>query len=143
MSGVVVEIINWVEKNYRVDSDRCSLTGFSYGGSCTWAVGMQFPERFAAIVPLSARLAPAPETAPERLKDVGVWCGVGENDGDFKASCVKMNDIFVAAKHTNFHFTVVKGGAHHCYQSIYANPDFWKWLLAQKRKPKEEVPIKK
>ena len=41
MGGVVVEIINWVEKNYRIDKDRCYLTGYSYPGYGTWAIGMQ------------------------------------------------------------------------------------------------------
>ena len=136
MSGVVVEIINWVEKNYRVDSNRCYLTGYSYGGMCTWAIGMAFPERFAAIVPLSCRLPSAPETVAEKLKNVGVWCGVGELDGEFFGDCNKMNGLLVEAKHPNFHFIVIKGGNHFSFPSIYSSPDLWKWLFAQKRQPK-------
>jgi hypothetical protein len=142
MSGVIVELINWVEKNYSMDPDRVYLTGFSYGGACTWAVAQQFPERFAAIVPLSARLAPQPELSPEILKNIGVWCAVGQNDGDFFNSCNQMSDHFTKAKHPNFHFNIIKNGNHHCYQSTYGNPDFWKWLLAQKRKP-IKVEVKK
>ena len=136
MGAVVVEIINWVEKNYRIDKDRCYLTGYSYAGFGTWAIGMQYPERFAAIVPNAARLPLAFETATERLKNVSVWCSVGDGDGDFFASCSKMNELFVAAKHPNFRFCVVKNGGHHCYQCVFSNPDFWKWLLAQKRQTK-------
>lgn len=134
MGGVVVEIINWVEKNYRIDSDRCYLTGYSYAGLGTWAIGMQYPERFAAIVPIAARLPPDFEKAPDRLKNVAVWCSVGEGDGDFFASSSKMNELFIAAKHPRFHFFVVKNGGHHCYQCVFSNPEFWKWLLVQKRK---------
>lgn len=143
MGVVVVEIINWVEKNFRVDKDRCYLTGYSYAGYGTWAIGMQYPERFAAIVPNAARLPLAYETATERLKNVSVWCSVGDGDGDFFASCSKMNELFVVAKHPNFRFYVVKNGGHHCYQSVFSNPEFWKWLLAQKRKPKPELVNKK
>jgi len=134
MSGVVVEIINWLEKHYRMDPNRVYLTGFSYGGTSTWHVAQQFPERFAAIIPLSARLAPNPEQSPEILQNVGVWSGVGENDGDFFNSCKQMSNIFTKANHPNYHFTVIKGGGHHCYQSIYGDPELWKWLLEQKRK---------
>lgn len=135
MSGVIIELINWIEKNYRMDPDRVYLTGFSYGGACTWAVAHQFPERFAAIVPLSARLAPQPELSPIILQNIGVWCAVGQNDGDFFNSCNQMAEFFTKAKHSSFHFNIIKNGNHHCYQSTYGNPDFWKWLLAQKRKP--------
>jgi hypothetical protein len=139
MSTVVVEWINWVEKNYRADPERTYLSGYSYAGSCTWAVATQYPDRFAAIAPFSARVGPALEKTPEIMKDLGVWCAVGENDGEFRQACEKMNEYFVAAKHPNYHFTLVKGGGHQCYQSVYANAEFWKWLLAQKRKniPKE------
>ena len=139
MGGTVVEIINWVEKNYRIDKDRCYLTGYSYAGYGAWAIGMQYPERFAAIVPNAARLPLAFETATERLKNVSVWCSVGDGDDGFFASCSKMNELFVAAKHPHFRFYVVKNGGHHCYQCVFSNPDFWKWLLAQKRKPSQKV----
>ena len=134
MSGVIAQLIDWVGKSYRMDADRVYLTGFSYGGSCTWAVAQQFPEKFAAIAPLSARIAPNAEQSPEILKNVGVWCGVGDQDGDFMQACSKMAEIFKKANHPNFHFTPIKGGGHHCYQAVYGNPDFWKWLLEQHRK---------
>lgn len=46
-----------------------------------------------------------------------------------------MRDIFTAAKHPNFTFSLIKSGQHLCYQSIYGDPEFWKWMNAQKRKP--------
>lgn len=134
MSGVVVEIINWMGKTYRMDPDRVFLTGYSYGGACTWAVAQQFPERFAAIIPLSARLAPEAEKSPEILKNVGVWCGSGNEDWAFEF-CNQMANIYKKAGHTNFHYKSVKGGNHFCYNAIYADPELWTWLLAQKRKP--------
>lgn len=134
MAQVIVETINFLEKNLRVDGDRVYITGFSYGGTCSWAVPQLFPERFAAAVPLSGRVAPNMEQSPEILKNLGVWCGVGEKDGAFFEACNKMADIYKKANHPNFRFTIIKGGGHHCYQSIYGDPEFWKWLLAQKRK---------
>jgi predicted peptidase len=59
--------------NCRVDSDRCYLSGYIYGGMCTWAIEMAVPERYAAIVSPSCRLHSAPETAAENLINVGVW----------------------------------------------------------------------
>jgi hypothetical protein len=67
------------------------------------------------------------------LKNVGVWEGVGDQDGEFFPAHQQMNAEFEKAKHPNHHYTVIKGGNHFCYQAIYSDPDFWKWLYAQKR----------
>ena len=134
MNQVVIELINVVGKRYRVDGDRVGLTGFSYGGSCTWAIGMEFPERFAAIMPLDARAAPTPEKSAERLKNVGVWIGAGENDGDFTNASRQMYDLLKKGNHPNVQLTLIKGGEHHCYQAMYGDPKFWDWFYAQSRK---------
>jgi hypothetical protein len=60
----------------------------------------------------------------------------GDLDGAFYDECNKMNSLLADAKHTNFHSIVIKGGNHLSFQSIYSSPDFWKWLLAQKRQSK-------
>ena len=38
-------------KNYAVDENRITLRGFSMGGSGTWHLGLQHPDRWAAIEP--------------------------------------------------------------------------------------------
>ena len=68
------------------------------------------------------------------LKDLGIWAGVCDEDGEFFAASTKMRDIMTAGKHPNYRLSVIKGGHHQCYDSIYAYPEFWAWLLAQKRK---------
>jgi len=51
---------NWFEifytevtTKYRVDTNRVYLTGVSLGGSGTWYLAIKFPEKFAAIAPMS------------------------------------------------------------------------------------------
>ena len=133
MVHIILEEINVIGKSFRMDQDRVAVTGFSYGGFSTWALAMAAPERFAAIIPVEARMAPTPEKAPERLKHVGIWIGVGDSDGDFTANCNQMNDLLKKGGHSNVQLTVVKGGQHHCYQAIYSDPKFWEWFYQQHR----------
>jgi hypothetical protein len=43
-----------VQKAYSIDPDRVYLTGLSMGGGGTWHIGLRYPDRFAAIVPVCA-----------------------------------------------------------------------------------------
>jgi pimeloyl-ACP methyl ester carboxylesterase len=43
-----------VERAYSIDEDRVYLTGLSMGGGGTWHLGLRYPDRFAAIVPVCA-----------------------------------------------------------------------------------------
>lgn len=50
----VLRAIDDVERAYNVDRDRVYLTGLSMGGGGTWHLGLRYPDRFAAIVPVCA-----------------------------------------------------------------------------------------
>src|SRR5262249_14467876 len=50
----VLRAIDDVERAYNIDRDRVSLTGLSMGGGGTWHLGLRYPDRFAAIVPVCA-----------------------------------------------------------------------------------------
>ncbi len=45
------EVIDYVKKNFNVDTERFYLTGHSMGGHGTYFNGIHFADRFAAIVP--------------------------------------------------------------------------------------------
>jgi len=45
------EIVDYVKKNFNVDTERFYLTGHSMGGHGTYFNGIHFADRFAAIVP--------------------------------------------------------------------------------------------
>ena len=59
----VLRVMDEVQKAYSIDPDRVYLTGLSMGGGGTWHIGLRYPDKFAAIVPV---------------------CGVGDMDLDFK-----------------------------------------------------------
>lgn len=49
----VLSAIREVQQDYRIDLDRVYMTGGSMGGTGSWALGVRFPDIFAAIVPNS------------------------------------------------------------------------------------------
>ena len=52
-------LLDDVVGRYRVDTRRIYLTGVSMGGGATWALAAMYPQRFAAIVPVSGVSNPA------------------------------------------------------------------------------------
>ncbi len=50
----VLRVMADVQKAYSIDPDRVYLTGLSMGGGGTWHIGLRYPDKFAAIVPVCA-----------------------------------------------------------------------------------------
>lgn len=132
MPEIFSKLITEVGKLYRTDETRIYLTGFSYGGTCTWQIAEQIPDRFAAVVPLSTRATEDPAKTATLLKNIGVYTGCGTNEWS-TPFCQTMRDAFTASGHPRFVYRQFEGGTHWCYPMIYTDPEFWNWLFAQRR----------
>lgn len=67
---------------YSVDRDRIYLNGGSAGGNGVWEIGIQYPDRFAALVPVMGYFG-YPFRVPDNicdLKDVPIWAFHGALD---------------------------------------------------------------
>ena len=71
------EVVEYVLENYRVDRSRIYVTGISRGGTGTWTYASAYPEKIAAILPMSGRSDLAQACA---LKDIPVWAFHGDGD---------------------------------------------------------------
>ena len=72
-------LLEEIEANLNVDTQRIYLMGTSSGDNGTWSVGLRYPDLFAALVPV-ARYYDYPFTVPDNicdLDDVPVWAFQG------------------------------------------------------------------
>jgi dienelactone hydrolase len=118
-------------RSYPVDTDRVYATGLSLGGSGTWRVAMEYPDRFAAIAPLCGRCI-EPTLAGERLKDLPVWAFVGDTDGPFTVGTRQMAAALKAVG-GHIRLTIFPGFRHGIWDNVYPLPDLYTWLLAHRR----------
>lgn len=51
----VLELIEYIESNYKVDPERTLLTGYSMGGMGTWYLAPRHPDIFETAVPIAGR----------------------------------------------------------------------------------------
>jgi hypothetical protein len=80
---------NWFENfyeeittKYRVDTNKVYLTGVSLGGDGTWYLAIKYPEKFAAIAPMSGftRHIDYVIQNTDKLIDIPVWAFHGKID---------------------------------------------------------------
>lgn len=127
----VPELIDHLEKTYRIDADRIYLTGLSMGGYGTWAFASRSPDRFAAIAPICGGGVPY---QMRKLTKLPIWVFHGKKD---TAVPFDESDRLVEAlkKHGNqqVKFTVYPEAGHDSWTAAYDTPELWDWLFAQKR----------
>lgn len=74
---MVKRVVDLLQKEYSIDEKRMYLTGISSGGFGTYALALEYPGTFAAIIPVSA--ASNPERASE-LKGLPMWIFHSDDD---------------------------------------------------------------
>ncbi len=72
------EVVRYVMANYKVDLARIYVTGISRGGTGAWTYAAAFPEKVAALLPLSGR-SDLSQACP--IKDIPIWAFHGDGDG--------------------------------------------------------------
>ena len=55
----VMELLDRVRAEYRIDPDRILVTGFSLGGHGTWFMAAEHPDIFSAAIPMAGWAQPA------------------------------------------------------------------------------------
>jgi predicted peptidase len=125
-------LLDDVIHNYRVDKSRVYLTGASMGGTGTWTLASAHPEKFAAIAPVSS----GGETADvKKLARMPIWAFHGAKDPTVKVGRAEATVAAFRAAGSNIKFTVYPEAGHDAWTETYNNPELYRWLLEQKRRP--------
>lgn len=128
------QLVDTLCKSHRVDTSRLYLTGLSMGGAGTWSLASEYPNIFAAILPICGRNR-RELNYPERLEnlvDTPVWCFHGDAD-----SVVPVESSYYLTDHLkayggNPKLTIYEGVDHDSWTQTYNNPDIYEWLLSHR-----------
>lgn len=128
----VKTLTDHLTKTLRVDADRVYLTGLSMGGFATWDTALEYPETYAAIVPICGG-AGVRFVMADRIKHLPVWIFHGAKDSVVEpAYSKKMFDVLTKAG-GNVKLTMYPNAQHDSWTAAYNDPELWKWLFGQKR----------
>jgi predicted peptidase len=135
-----------------VDPNRIYVTGLSMGGGGVWNILNQFPDRFAAAVPICS-VSPSPSFLPANIVNEPIWAFHARNDGtvsptasrnvinrllsealeplpaypsltDFSAN-FNFNDSLL-----DLHYTEYRTGGHGIWGQVYNTPAVYDWMFA-------------
>lgn len=122
----LVQILDAVQAQMKVDEKRLYMTGLSMGGYGTWAMLAEIPERIAAAVPICGG---GRSERAERIIAVPVWAFHGDADGVVPIrESQKMVDAINEAG-GNAKLKAYEGVGHNSWSQTYANEEVYQWLL--------------
>ncbi|UKS27352.1 prolyl oligopeptidase family serine peptidase [Paenibacillus sp. HWE-109] len=129
----VIALVDEIITNYRVDSDRIYITGFSMGGNGAWDFALRSPELFSAVVPISGWFNPDKAML---LKDVPIWAFHCVADDIVPVSGTEDMVKALTSIGGNVRVTYYSGLKHNhkVMYETYNKAELYTWLLNHKRK---------
>ncbi len=134
---------NWFENfyreittKYRVDINKVYLTGVSLGGSGTWYLAIKYPEKFAAIAPMSGftRHIDYIMKNTDKLIDMPIWAFHGKLDRvvHFEETEWIVNRLI--GKNKDLKFTAEPNAGHSMDWLVYPKQELYDWFLTHDKR---------
>jgi predicted peptidase len=126
---MLVSLIQNVCDSFSVDTNRIYLAGYSMGGAGVWFVAYKYPEKFAALAPMSGWSL---RFSADRLKELPVWVFHGAEDSlvpvsEAEAMIGELHELNAEVK------TSIVAGRSHTPPSIDEHKELFDWFLMHRR----------
>ena len=129
-----------ITTKFRVDTNRVYLTGVSLGGAGTWYLAIKYPEKFAAIAPVSGFSSHIKYLYDniDRLSNIPIWAFHGKKDlvVQYEETERMIQRLKSQNKHL-IHTTPVDKG-HELLWSIYPEKELYDWFLIHDKSGRNE-----
>ena len=131
----LINLLDEIVARYDVDTERVYLTGLSMGGYGSWALASEYPDRFAAVVPICGG---GNRMMSLTLKDVPIWAFHGAKDSVVPLKESKEMVDAINARGGSAKLTVYPDANHDSWTQTYDNQELYDWLLQYRRVSKEK-----
>ncbi len=128
-------LLDDVVEQHKVDEDRIYVTGLSMGGFGSWSLVAYAPKRFAAVAPICGGGEPF---LTGLFRDVPFWVFHGAKDSVIPLERSQAMVDALERRKGNVKFTIYPDAGHDAWTETYDNPEFFEWMLKQKRETKQE-----
>ncbi|MGJ8736599.1 carboxylesterase family protein [Zobellia laminariae] len=127
----VMQLLDTIVDNNRVDKKRIYLTGLSRGGGAAWEMAVQYPEKFAAMAVVCG-MTPLPY-ASWIDKKMPMWVFHGEEDQSIPISESETMVAKLKSMNYDIRFTKYPGVGHDSWIQAYDNEELYDWFMKQER----------
>lgn len=121
--------LDYVVHRHRIDPAQIALTGWSAGGTGTWAFAAAYPDRWAALAPVSAYAWP--DVA--KVRHIPAWAFHGSKDPQAPAESDREWVKRLEAAGAEVKYTEFPNDGHNIGGKAYSNPKLYEWLVAKRR----------
>jgi predicted peptidase len=126
----VLEILDSLIVQYRIDTSRIYLAGLSMGGYATWYMLMKYPQRFAAAIPICG----AGDTAKAPLLNrMPIWAFHGDSDKTVPVAGTRQMIAAIRKAGGSPLYTEYPGVDHGSWGPALQEPKLVDWAFAQKK----------
>jgi predicted peptidase len=129
-TGLMLELLEVLAKEFRIDQKRLYLTGLSMGGFGTWDLLARFPDRFAAAIPICGG---GLEQSAASFVNTPIWVFHGGSDPEVEVELSRQMVDALRKAGGKPGYTEFPGVGHECWDLAYHDPDVLNWLFAQKK----------
>ena len=126
----VLGLMNLLASQYSIDTNRLYITGLSLGGMGTWDYIGQYPNMYAAAIPMSG--SGTVSLAP-RMTQTPIWNFHAFNDGTVNVSGSRTMIDAVRRAGGNPVYTEYASGGHVIWTPAYNTPILMNWVYSQRR----------
>lgn len=130
----LMQLLDTIVENNRVDKNRIYLTGLSRGGGAAWELAVQYPEKFAALAVVCG-MTPLPY-ASWIDKDMPIWVFHGTEDKSVPYSESEEMVKKLLTMGYNVKLTTYEGVGHNSWVQAYTTEELYDWFMQQERKEK-------
>ncbi len=128
---LTMELLEAIQKEYRIDPDRLYVTGLSMGGYGTFDLLVRRPRQFAAAVVVCGG---ADDSRAAEFAHVPLWIFHGERDGAVPVARSRSVVAALQKAGAKPRYTEYAGQGHPIWKRAYAEPGLGEWLFGQVRK---------
>ena len=106
------------------------------GGSGTWYLAIKYPDKFAAIAPMSGFTSHIEylDQNVEKLVDMPIWAFHGKIDKVVQFEETERVIQRLEGKNKNLKFTVGSDAGHNFHWLVYPKPELFDWFLKHENK---------
>jgi len=128
-----------VLNRYNADRTRIYVTGVSMGGFTSVYLAEQFPDMFAAIMPLCGGTDADPAQVAQKIKDIPTWFAHSKDDNVVPFSFTNNLYLEMVQLGGNPKFTVYEDKGHSISTAFYLQEgipqgeSIWQWLFSQNK----------
>lgn len=128
----IYELILKVQKENKIDPSRIYVTGLSSGGWAAWNLALSYPDKFAAVVPISGFVDLIELESACKIANIPTRIFHGLLDDVVKVDyAIAIYKELKKCNAKDVQLTIFDDAGHDSWTRVYDNPEIYEWMFKQ------------